>query len=308
MSDYVITADNHVLAMSAANPAVATVPQNTRIRFETKDCFSNVIQSEDMPFTKVSWDNINPATGPVAIDGAEPGDILKVDILDIQIADKGVVAAAPGFGDMPESVDTVTRIVELKDNKAVFAWPMKGGGSLKRELPIRPMIGVIGVAPKDGEVPTGTPDAHGGNMDCKRMVKGATLYLPVNAPGALFATGDVHAIMGDGEVVVTGLEIPAMITLSFSVIKGKKLPTPMLVEGGQVMTLASAKLLDEAASLATRNMQTFLTDEVGMDKTGAAMLLSMEGDLAICQVVDPLKTARMEVSLDVLKEAGYKMP
>lgn len=307
MSEYVITADKHVLAMSADNPAVATVPQNTRIRFETKDCFSNVIQSEDMPFTQVSWDCINPATGPVAVEGAEPGDILKVQILDIQIADKGVVAAAPGFGDMPESVDTVTRIVPVKDGKAIFTWPTRNG-EVTRALPVRPMIGVIGVAPAGEAVPTGTPDSHGGNMDCKRIVKGATLYLPVNVPGALFSTGDVHAVMGDGEVVVTGLEIPAMVTLSFTVIKNKKLPTPMLVEGGQVMTLASAKLLDDAASMATRNMQAFLVDELGMDRTAAGMLLSMEGDLAICQVVDPLKTARMEISADILEACGYTMP
>lgn len=308
MSEYVITADKHVLAMSAANAPVAVVPQHARVRFETKDCFSNVIRSEDMPFTKVSWDCINPATGPVAVEGAEPGDVLKVEILDIQIADKGVVAAAPGFGGMPETVDTVTRIVPVKDNKAMFSWLMKDGRELKRELPVRPMIGVIGVAPGEGEVPTGTPDAHGGNMDCKRMVKGAVLYLPVNVPGALFAVGDVHALMGDGEVVVTGLEIPAMVTLSFSVIKGRRLPTPMLVEGGQVMTLASAKMLDEAADLATRNMQAFLAGEVGLERTAAAMLMSMEGDLAICQVVDPLKTARMEVSLEVLEAAGYRLP
>lgn len=307
MSDYIITSDTHVLSMSADTPAVATVPQNTPVCFETRDCFSNVIQSEDMPFTRVSWDCINPATGPVAVEGAEPGDILKVRILDIEVADHGVVAAAPGFGDMPDTVDTVTRIVPIRNGKAVFTWPMDSG-ELKRELPIRPMIGVIGVAPKGEAVPTGTPDTHGGNMDCKRIVKGATLYLPVNVPGALFAAGDVHAVMGDGEVVVTGLEIPAKVTFSFSVIKGKKLPTPMLAEGGQIMTLASAKLLDEAASMATRNMQTFLTDELGMDRTAAAMLLSMEGDLAICQVVDPLKTARMEIAQDILEQCGYSMP
>lgn len=307
MSEYLITADHHVLTMSADNAPVAVVPRDTAVRFETRDCFGNSIRSEDMPFTQVSWDCINPATGPVFVEGAEPGDILKVSILDIAVADQGVVAAAPGFGDMPDSVETVTRLVPVRDGKAHFTWPTREG-TLRRELPIRPMIGVIGVAPAGEAVPTGTPDAHGGNMDCKRIVKGATLYLPVNVPGALFAAGDVHAVMGDGEVVVTGLEISAVLTLSFAVIKGKKLPTPMLVESGQVMTLASAKLLDDAASMATRNMQRFLVDELGMDGTAAAMLLSMEGDLAICQVVDPLKTARMEISNEILTQCGYVMP
>ncbi|MDR3348654.1 MAG: acetamidase/formamidase family protein [Acidaminococcales bacterium] len=302
-----VPAENYVLSLSKDAPPVATVKQGTPVCFETRDCFSNRLETELVPFTSVSWEHINPATGPVFIEGAQAGDILRVDILDIQVAEKGVIGSAPGFGALPDSVGEVTRIVPIKDGRALFAWP-RAGGLLRRALPIRPMIGVIGVAPPAEAVPTGTPGMHGGNMDCKRIVKNAVLYLPVFVKGALFALGDLHALMGDGEVVVCGLEIPGQVTVSFQVIKDLKLPLPLLVEGGALMALASAGTLDAAASLAARNMQGFLTDALGMDKTAAAMLLSIEGNLCVCQVVDPLKTARMEISLDILEQAAYELP
>lgn len=302
-----ITADHYVVALSKDHPPAATAPQHTPVRFDTSDCFGGQLQSEDKPFTTINWDRINPATGPVYVEGAAPGDILKVDILDIQVADQGVIAAAPGFGAAPDTVDEVTRLVPVKDGRALFSWPLKKG-VMTRSLPIRPMIGVIGVAPAGEAAPTGTPDAHGGNMDCKRIVKGATLYLPVHAPGALFAAGDLHALMGDGEVAVCGLEISGHITVSFAVIKNRRLPTPLLAEGGELMTLASAVTLDEAAAMATLNMQDFLVNELAMDRTAAIMLLSVEGNLRICQIVDPLRTARMEISLDILEQRGYTLP
>lgn len=302
-----ISAATKVLAMSKDNAPVARVPQNTPVSFETMDCFSNSLRSEADLFSSVGWECINPATGPVFVEGAEPGDMLRVDILDIQVAEQGIVAAAPGFGEMPDSVSETTRVVTVRDGKAYFDWKT-ASGVIHRELPIKPMIGVIGVAPAGEAVPTGCPDSHGGNMDCKRIARGAALYLPVNVPGALFAAGDLHALMADGEVVVCGVEIAGLVTVSFKVIKGKRWSLPALVEGGHFMTLASHESLDTAATQATRNMHRFLVSELGMDSTDAAMLLSVEGDLRICQVVDPKKTARMELPLAILREAGYELP
>ena len=305
---YFIGADRHVLAMSGEAAAAARVPQDTPVVFETMDCFSNSLKSEDEPFTKVGWDRINPATGPVFVEGAEPGDILKVSIGDIKVAGSGVIAAAPGFGAMPDTVGEATRLVRVEGGRAYFRWPRKAGADLERTLPVRPMIGVIGVAPAGEAVPTGTPDRHGGNMDCRRIVRGAVLYLPVFVPGALLALGDLHAVMADGEVAVCGLEIAGQVTLSCRVLKGVKLPTPLLVEGGEVMTLASAPTLDEAAAMAALNMQSLLVEALKLDPTAAAMLLSVEGELRICQIVDPLRTARMELSLEVLEACGYGLP
>ena len=304
---YFIPSGKRVLGMSSENPSVAKVPQGEPVIFETLDCFSNTLQDETQLFTSVGWECINPATGPVWVEGAEPGDILRIDILDIAIAEHGVIASAPGFGEMGDRVAEITRIVPVRDGKAHFEWK-RGAETLVLETPIKPMIGVIGVAPESGSVPTGTPGVHGGNMDCKRITKGATLYLQVFAPGALFAMGDLHAVMGDGEVVVCGLEISGQVTVSFSVIKGKNWPLPLLVQDGDFMTLASARALDDAATMATRNMHDFLVKELSFDDTDAAMLLSVNGDLRICQVVDPLKTARMELPLSILDKCGYTLP
>ncbi len=302
-----ISAKTRILAMSKDNSPAARVPQDTPISFETMDCFGNSLRSEADLFSSAGWDCVNPATGPVFIEGAEPGDMLRVDILDIAVADQGVVASAPGYGEMADRVAEITRLVPIRDGKAHFDWKT-ANGVLHRELPIRPMIGVIGTAPAGEAVSTDCPDSHGGNMDCKRIVKGAKLYLPVNTPGALFAAGDLHALMGDGEVVVCGVEIAGRITVSFKVIKGKNWPLPALVEGEHFMTLASAKLLDTAATMATHNMHDFLVRELEMDPTAAAMLLSVEGDLRICQVVDPQKTVRMELPLAILRQCGYELP
>lgn len=303
----IISSEKRVLGMSPENQPVAKVPQGTPVTFETLDCFSNTLQREDQLFTSVGWECINPATGPVWIEDALPGDILRVDILDIAVDSQGVIASAPGFGEMGDRVAEVTRVVPIRNGKACFEWK-RGTQTIYLEEPIKPMIGVIGVAPESGSIPTGTPGVHGGNMDCKRITKGATLYLPVSVPGALFAMGDLHAVMGDGEVVVCGLEISGKVTVSFTVIKGKNWPLPLLVQDGDFMTLASARTLDDAATMATRNMHDFLVKELGFDVTDAAMLLSVSGELRICQVVDPLKTARMELSLSLLEKCGVTLP
>lgn len=293
--------DHFILSMSPKNNPVLHVASASKVIFETSDCFSNKIKSETELFSSVGWDSINPATGPVYIEGAEPGDILKVEILDIAIAEKGVMTTAPGFGVFGEIVDKeFTKIVPIKEGLAIF--------NEKIQIPVRPMIGVLGVAPAEEEILTGTPGDHGANMDCNRLVQGAALYLPVNVPGGLLAMGDLHAVQADGEVVVCGVEISGEVTVRATVLKDAALPVPMLDEGESIMTISSAKLLDDAARTAARNMHRFLMDNLGMDLHEAGMLLSLVGDLRICQVVDPLMTARMEFPKWVLGKYDYTMP
>ncbi|MGG1659255.1 acetamidase/formamidase family protein [Brevibacillus sp. NRS-1366] len=286
--------------MSPHNEPVARIHSGNRVVFETCDCFSNQIQREDQLFSSVGWDLINPATGPLYVEDAEPGDILRVEIVDIQIADQGVMTVAPNLGVLGQFFsEEKTKVIPIRDGKVQF--------NEKLQFDVRPMIGVIGTAPATEEISTGTPGDHGGNMDCKRIVKGAVLYLPVNVPGALLSMGDLHAVMADGEIVICGLEIPGEVTVDIAVIKGTHLPLPMLSEGEHVMTIASAQTLDEAAKMATVHMHRFLVEKVGLPNEEAGMLLSLIGDLRICQVVDPLMTARMELPKWVLKQYDYQM-
>lgn len=293
-----IESDRCIFNMSVENEPVAKVSSGDTLVIETCDCFSDQIISEDQTVGTLDWDIINPATGPVYIEGAEPGDILKVEILDINIGDRGVFLTGPNLGTLGHILEEEKiRLVDIEDDKVIF--------NEKIHIPIEPMIGVIGTAPKGEGISTGTPGEHGGNMDCKRITKGSTLYLPVNVDGALLAIGDLHAVMGDGEVAVCGVEIAGEVTVKVTVLKDFGIPLPMLIDEKRIMTIASAKTLDEASVMATEHMHKFLTDIVGMDLNEAVMLLSAIGDLRICQIVDPLMTVRMELPLWVLEEYDY---
>lgn len=193
--------------------------------------------------------------------------------------------------------ENVIKMIPIHDGKAVL--------SDKLQVPINPMIGVIGTAPANEAISCGTPGDHGGNMDCKQMREGTTLLLPVNVPGALFALGDLHAAMADGEVAVCGVEIAGEVTVKLDVIKGKQWPLPMAVNQEHLITIASEKELDKAADRAVINMVQFLHEELGVEKAEATFLLSAAGDLRICQVVDPLKTARMELPLAYATALGF---
>lgn len=294
-----ITRDKVVYAMSPNNLPVQTVEEGAVVTFETCDCFENQITSANTPFQALDWDRINPATGPVFVKGAEPGDCLKVEIQSIKVRDYGVMLAGPGLGVIGDSLEeNQIKIIPIKEGKAVF--------SEELQLPLNPMIGVIGTAPAEVDVPCGTPGDHGGNMDSKVIREGATLYLPVNVSGGLLALGDLHAAMGDGEVSVCGVEVAGEVTVKVSVIKNCTWPLPIVANENYLYTIASAPSLDQAGERATRNMVRFLEKECKMSKSEAINLLSITGNLQVSQVVDPLKTARMEIPVYVLEKLGFQ--
>src|SRR5699024_1563451 len=295
-----IAKENFVLTLGPSNKAIERVPSGSTVVFESFDCFSNKIQSEDQTFSDIGWDDINPATGPLYVEGAEVGDTLKVEILDLEIGDQGAMTTVPNAGTFAKTVNEErTKIIPIKDGKAVFNEHIS--------LPIDPMVGVIGTAAAHEDVPTGTPGDHDGNIDCIRVQKGSTLYIPVNQPGALLSMGDAHSNMGDGELLICGLEIPSVTTVKVTVLKGQEYPLPFLVNDDSVMAIASAETLDAATVKAAENMQTFLVDHLKMDPIEAGMFLSVGGDLRVCQVVNPLKTVRVEVAKSVIESYNYTL-
>ncbi|WP_067624291.1 acetamidase/formamidase family protein [Alicyclobacillus acidiphilus] len=298
MTSTVLSNQHIVYAMSPDNQPALRVEDGDIVEIHTCDCFEGQIESADQDFGGIDWERINPATGPIYVEGAEPGDLLVVHIQEIQLADRGVMTTGPNLGVLGDELERNSiRMIPVRDGKAIFSDAL--------ELPIQPMIGVIGTAPAQGSVPCGTPGDHGGNMDCKRITEGARLILPVNVPGALFSLGDVHAAMGDGEVAVCGIEIAAAVRVQLHLLKGKNWPVPMLVDDHHVITIASEKFLDDAATRAAKNMVHFLEQECGMDKAEATFLLSAAGDLRVCQVVDPLKTARFELPRWIAEKQGF---
>jgi len=281
-----VSKEQSIYSMSQANEPVLRIPAKSQIEFETNDCFCGQIKSENDKFDGLNWSRINPATGPVYIEGAEPGDILCVKIDKIDVADTGVVVTGKDMSVVGGLLDDYTiKIVPIENDLAVF--------SDKIHLPLNKMIGVIGVAPKDEPIACGAPDYHGGNMDCKEITEGVTLHLPVNVPGALLALGDLHAVMADGEVGATGIEIAGKVKVSVDIIKNKPLPSPMLFTDTHIMTIASHVDLDEAVNMAVLHMAEYLKEETAADMAEVAMLISLTGDVQICQVVDPKKTIRV---------------
>ncbi|SDG84696.1 amidase [Halanaerobium congolense] len=292
-----IGSKNVVYSMSAENKPAASCKPGETVVFETQDCFSNQIQTEDVLFETTDWDTVNPATGPLEIEGAEPGDTLKVEIKKMNLNDHGVMVAVPEMGFLNNFIEeSETKIITIEQNKAVF--------SDKIKINLNPMIGVIGCSPgKDEEaVPCGTPASHGGNMDTKVITEGSTLYFPVKVSGAMLAMGDLHAAMGDGEVVISGVEIAGEVTVKVDVIKGKEITDPMVERNDAFYTIASGPTLDAAAKKAADNMFTFLKQRLDLENNELAMLMSVICDLQVSQVVDPEKTARMRVDKKALAE------
>ena len=277
--------NKHVYFMDKDNAPVLTAESGDTLIYHTLDCFGGQITSEEQTVDELDWSVMNPACGPVYINGAEPGDVLKVSIQSIEVAEQGSMAVIPNQGLFADRMDhALVRITPVKDGMVHF--------NDKISFPINPMIGVIGVAPAGEKIPTGTPGHHGGNMDNNKITAGTVLYLPVFQPGALLAMGDLHACMGDGEICETGVEIAGTVTVTVEVLKNLTLPNPMLETKDTVYAIASELELKDAVKTAGDNMVDFVMKKTGLALDQANMLMSAVGNTEICQLVDPLITSR----------------
>lgn len=269
---------DYEFSFSKDHEPIDTVKVGEELIFKTLDCFANQLQTEDDLVTLIDFSKVNPATGPVFVEGAKPGDLLKVDILDIEVADRGIITTIPDVGPLSDDAETRTKVIHIDDGIAKFN---------DIEFEINPMVGVIGVAPKGEEVLCGDAEYHGGNMDNKEIVKGTTLYFPVHVEGALFQLGDLHASMGDGEISGAGLEIPGEVTVKLDIIKGYNLERPVHETDDKWWTIAAAETYEEALKLSTKEMQKLIVDTYGWDKTDAYLYMSVQGDAQICQGTRP---------------------
>ncbi|MBS4178246.1 acetamidase/formamidase family protein [Lederbergia citrea] len=278
-----------IYAFSNENTPVATVKSGDRFTVESYDCFEGQITSGDTTMDTINWDRINPATGPIFVESAQPGDVLAVNIHGIQISDSGVIATGKNLGVMGHRMDDdfTVKMIPIEDEEAVF--------NEKVRIPLNKMIGVIGVAPKNEAVSCGTPGNHGGNLDTVLITEGATIYFPVFHEGALFGLGDMHAAMGDGEIGVSGIEVAGKADITLEVKKGQSINHPLVKNKDGLSILVSAETLDEAAKLAVEEMIDLLLPHTDMDLAEMTMLMSAIGHSQISQIVDPLLTARFFV-------------
>lgn len=269
---------DYVFTFSKDNKAVEKVSLGEIIKFKTLDCFCNQIKSEDEIIGEIDFSRANPATGPVYVDGAEEGDILVVEILDIETENQGLMATIPDLGPLANLVEMRTKMLDIVDGYIHF-------NDIKFKQ--SNMIGVIGTAPKGEDVPCGMWGPHGGNMDNKLITAGTTIYLPVNIDGALLQIGDLHASMGDGEICGTGVEVSGEVTVKVDLIKNKKINRPIHETEDKWYVIASAETYDEALQLAVKDLKDLIEDAYGWDATDIYMYLSAQGDVEIAQGVKP---------------------
>ncbi|PYR55141.1 MAG: acetamidase, partial [Acidobacteria bacterium] len=266
----------------ATVPPVATLTPGDTLETRTVDAFGGVIRKPGDTMAMVKGDN--PLTGPFAIAGAEVGDTLVVKILELTVdSTRGVGALAPGFGALNTTTYTPMLNANLPEkiwfydldrstNQATFH-ANDSGFSVK--IPMQPFLGCIGVAPAGGEARSSiVPAEFGGNMDASEARQGFTLYLPVNAPGALLYVGDGHAAQGEGEVAGTGIEVPLRVRLQVNLIKRKKIAWPRFENDTSIMAVGAYRPLDDALRIAFMELVGWIHADYGLSELDAYELLS----------------------------------
>ncbi len=267
------------------------------IRVWTQDAFNGALRSRsDRSRERVRPGLVNPQTGPFEVEGAEPGDTLVLHLVDlVPAADHGVSAHLPGFGGLTGTDLTALLTPELPDETWVYEVDRAAGtlgfharyGDLALQLPLEPMLGTVGVAPALGEVRTSlVPDRFGGNLDSPLVRAGATVYLGVNVPGAMFSIGDGHYRQGEGEACGTAVEGAMTSTLIVELVKGGAPVWPRVEDDDSWTTLGCARPLEDAWRVAQRELVAWMAQLHGLHPLDAYQLLSQVVRAPVANVVD----------------------
>lgn len=259
------------------------------IQVSVRDGFNEAIKSSNDSLDNLDWDKMAPSTGPIGIKGAEPGDTLKIEVKNIELDAQGAMVTIPEAGCFGDRInESSTRIVPIIDNKAIFRDDIK--------LSLNPMIGVMGTMPANETIDTGNPGNHGGNMDIKKLGEDSILYLPVFEKKAKLALGDMHAVMGDGEVSICGVEIGGEVTLKIDLIKNKQRKWPYLETEHHWYVITSKENIDNAINEGLDALYYFIADKTNLNQEEIISLISIAGEVEICQLVNPRKTVRVGIS------------
>ena len=271
---------------SPDDPHAYRVADGETFWVEMDDCYGGQLKDETVMRSDIDPAGIDCAVGPIEVAGAQPGDTLRVEVQSIELADHGVMPTGVGLGFLGDRITAPdTKIIPIRDGLALFAPDIR--------LPLTPMIGVIGTAPRTGAIHCAVPEDHGGNLDTKLIAPGCTVYLPVFVPGAGLAVADLHACMGDGELSGTGLEIAGRVRLKVSVLRDRPLARPVVENDSGLWFLASRPTLEESLRLACEDGAAFLMERFSLDFPDAYRLMSAACDAQISEVVDQNVTVRL---------------
>jgi amidase len=280
-------------------PPMARATPGERLILETQDAQAGTVRTQaDALNIVLPIDRANPVTGPVYVIGAQPGDTLAVRILEIRLGPQGLCRVRPGRGVLGDKVRApAANLIPIQNDCVVF--------SDRIRFPIRPMVGTIGTAPAGRSVASYHPGPHGGNLDMNAAAEGATVYLPVAVPGALFALGDVHASMGDGELTGGGIDITADVVVQLDLYHDLGWNHPVIETARTWCTCASAPTLAGAIRLATDDMVSLLSARLGMTYEESFILIGAAGDVRLGQAarVGVDMTAYLGISKAILPSA-----
>jgi amidase len=272
---------------------IARVKPNERVTIHTDDAFeSRIIKKEDLPSRALATAKfLNPQTGPIYVEGAQPGDSLAVRIESIEpTRDFAVSVLIPYFGGLTST--NLTRTLQEPLPERVWIWDLVDGGDnfvneeLGVKLPWEPFLGTLAVAPDLEAITALAPGPFGGNMDVPDVKPGNTVYLPVWNSGALVYTGDCHARQGQGELCGVAMEITSKVTVVFEVIKDKAIEWPRIESDEAIMVVGSARPMEDAARIANTELILWLEQEYGYDRWDAYQLLTQAGGLYVGNMVD----------------------
>ena len=267
-----ISKDHIVRTFDATHPPAARVRPGEVFVMETNDRFRDWNDGKQWPM-----EQLTVMTGPVFVEGARPGQVLAVDILDIRPSQGfGYVIAIPGYGAFKDQVEFRKKIVPIEHNQIRY--------SDKITLPFVPNVSKIGLAPANGSQPSNASGTFGGQLSNSQLGPGATVFLPVSVAGGLLTIEDVHAKMGDGEIAGSAVEIAAEVTMRCRVAGELKLGRPLVVTPKEVLTMGEGETVEAAVRMALDELAHLLMERTGVDITEAAMLVSIAADLRISEM------------------------
>jgi amidase len=296
----VVSAASAVTAFGPRFEPAATVRLGESFVLETVDCYDGQISSPDVLRPDVDMTRFNRATGPVSVDGVDPGDWVLVRVEDIEVRGPGVMVVAPGLGVLGDQVTQAsTRLLRVDAGRV---WLTEQVG-----IPLAPMVGILGVATAGETLPSSVPGVHGGNLDTRLVRAGAAVAFRANQPGLGLAAGDLHAVMGDGELGGTGVEIAGRVQVSVERLPEPGVTSPLLFADGAAHVLASATDTDAAVRAGFAEAVQLVSRRHDLPWPDAYRLTSVIADLQVSQLVNPRVTVRVRLPLSWCPD-GWSRP
>jgi amidase len=304
MKEHHIGSDHIEYVFSPNTPPILMVEPGDVIVLSLKDCFDGQFDNLNARLSDLDATRLNPLTGPVAINSAEPGDAIAVSVLDIKPTGTGIILAQTGLATMnPHLAESTVHRVRITDGHVELLPGI--------EIPQRPMIGTVGCTPNEVPVSAVLAGSHGGNMDHALVAPGATVYLPISVPKGMLLVGDVHALMGDGEVC-TGVEVSAEVRLRIELVKSASIRQPWIATSELWVSTGYGYDFIEALRAAFREMWQFVCSACHVTTEEGFILVGTCGNLGVSRGgslfwkkpngLTPQVTARVELPLEYLEQ------